>query len=251
MLSIVRRLLPEFGTTYGPTGDGPFPAIIVLHGSEGGNSGWSHSIAVLMAAHGFLVYPHSYSRGGNAWNAGSIKDVPLEKTVEAVSALREFKYSSGNVGIYGVSRGGEHALLLASLQAAEGVEDQVEAVAAHGPADVVCGAFHAKNFRDSGDPGWQVWDPSERAWTWRGESGSIKPTTQIEIDKYKGPIFLSHGVEDKVWSVEMTKRLEQRLKGRQEHFETHYYEGEGHTCRSEAENTHNENLLQFFTRFLK
>ena len=40
MLSIVRRLLPEFGTTYGPPGDGPFPAVLLLHGSEGGWSGW-------------------------------------------------------------------------------------------------------------------------------------------------------------------------------------------------------------------
>lgn len=34
-LKIVRRLLPDFGTTYGPPGDGPFPAVMILHGSEG------------------------------------------------------------------------------------------------------------------------------------------------------------------------------------------------------------------------
>ena len=35
MLSIVRPRLPEFGTTYGP-----FPTVLLLHGSEGGWSGW-------------------------------------------------------------------------------------------------------------------------------------------------------------------------------------------------------------------
>ena len=124
MLSIVRRSLPEFGITYGPSGDGPFPGIVVLHGSDGGYGGWCYANAVLLAAHGFLAYPHSYSRGGNYWNAGSIKDVPLDRTVEALSALREFKYCSGKVGIYGASRGGEHTLLLASLMAAENLDGQ-------------------------------------------------------------------------------------------------------------------------------
>ena len=47
----------EFGTTYGPTGDGPFPAVVVLHGSGGSWSGWSHRNAVMLAAYGFLAYP--------------------------------------------------------------------------------------------------------------------------------------------------------------------------------------------------
>lgn len=250
MLTIVRRLLPEFGTTYGPAGEGRYPGILALHGSEGGYSGWSHGFAVLLAAHGFIVYPHGYSRGGNGWNAGEIKDIPLDRTEEALLALRQFEYCTGKVGLYGVSRGGEHALLLSSLMAKENSKVQADAVATHAAADVICGAFDAKRFRDSGDPGWKEWDPAERAWTWRGDSELLKPTTSIEIELYKGPLFLSHGVEDKVWSVDMTRRLENRLQGRKQHFEVHYYGGEDHICRSEAENTHNENLLRFFSRFL-
>lgn len=51
--------------------------------------------------------------------------------------------------------------------------------------------------------------------------------------------------------VEMTKRLEAKLKGREPHLEVLHYEGEDHICRSEAENKHHELLVQFFTRFLK
>jgi len=251
MLNIVRRLLPEFGTTYSPGGQGPFPAILVLHGSEGGLSGWSHCIAMLLASHGFLAYPHAYSRGGNVWNAGSIKDVPVDHTADALNALRSFDYTSGQVGVYGVSRGGEHALLLASLLASENSPDQPNALATHSASDVICGAFHAKNFRDSGDPGWQEWDPAERAWTWKGESENLKPTTPIGIELYQGPLFLSHGTKDKVWSVEMAKRLERKLKHREAHLEVHYYEGEDHNCRTEADNKHHELLIQFFTRFLQ
>lgn len=250
MLSIVKRLLPEFGTTYGPSGEGPFPAVLVLHGSEGGLSGWSHCISALLASQGFLVYPHPYSRGGNAWNAGSIKDIPIDRVADALGALRSFEYSTNSVGLYGVSRGGELALLLASLMASEMLPGQADAVAAHSPSDVICGAFDAKRFRDPGDPGWQEWDPADRAWTWRGNSDNLKPTTPIHIENYQGPLFLSHGTRDRVWSVEMTRRLEKKLKGRESPFEVHYYDGEDHICRSDADNKHYELLVRFFERFL-
>jgi pimeloyl-ACP methyl ester carboxylesterase len=116
-LKIVRRLIPDWGTTYGPSGEGPFPTIMILHGSEGALSGWSHRNAVILAAHGFLTFPFGYSNGGNAWNAGNIIDVPLDRTVEAMAALRAFPYSAEKIGLYGLSRGAEHALLLASLMA--------------------------------------------------------------------------------------------------------------------------------------
>ncbi|WP_233337358.1 hypothetical protein [Halomonas sp. A40-4] len=34
-LNIVQRELPDWGATYGPPVDGPFPDIMLLHGSEG------------------------------------------------------------------------------------------------------------------------------------------------------------------------------------------------------------------------
>ena len=49
----------------------------------------------------------------------------------------------------------------------------------------------------------------------------------------------------------MTKRLEQKLRDREGHLEVHYYEGEDHICRGEADNNHNELLVRFFTRFLQ
>lgn len=250
MPSIVLRSLTGWGTTYGPPGDGPFPAVLLLHGSEGGWSGWSHRNAAILAAHGFLCFPLNYSRGGNMWNAGSIRDVPLDETVDAIKALRSFAPCTGKLGVYGISRGGEHALLVTSLMAAENDSAQPDAVAAHSPADVVCGAFDAKIWRDKGDPGSQVWDPAQRAWTWRGESDDLKPSTPIEIERYEGPLFISHGTEDTVWSVEMTRRLEQRLRDHDRQPEIHYYEGEGHGWSADAENRHHDLLIAFFTRHL-
>lgn len=249
-LEIVRRLLPGWGSTYGPAGEGPFPAILVLHGSEGAWSGWSHRNAVILAAHGFLAFPFGYSKGGNPWNAGSIVDIPLDRTEEALSALQTCGFAGPKVGLYGSSRGAEHALLLTSLMVRDGLTHLPDAVAAHSPSDVICGAFHAARWRDRGDPGWQVWDPAERAWAWRDESEELAPTTPIEIERYEGPLFLSHGTADTMWTVKMTQRLERRLREAGRRPEVHYYPDQDHMPDSATENEHHEHLISFFKRHL-
>lgn len=105
-------------------------------------------------------------------------------------------------------------------------------------------------WRDSGDPGWQPWDPANRAWTWRGSSDELLPTTTIEIERFNGPLFLSHGTRDATWSVEMTHRLWDRLKRHGRTPEVHLYEGEGHGLNSDVENQHNVLLIDFFARHL-
>lgn len=244
--AIIRRLLPNWGTTYGPNADGPFPAVMLLHGSEGGYSGWMHRTAAMFAANGFLCYPHSYSKGCNSWNAGHIENVEISQTAEALIALRHFAPSNGKVAVYGLSRGAEHALLLAGLMAQNGLDGLPEAVACHAAPDVICGAFDAKTYRDKGDPGWQVWDPSRRAWTWNDNSDNLLPTSPIAMEHYKGPLFLSTGTNDKVWSPKMTRRLEARRKTANLPVEAHYYQGEDHVPTSEAENKHHELLMSFF-----
>lgn len=72
----------------------------------------------------------------------------------------------------------------------------------------------------------------------------------IEIEHYSGPLFLSHGTADRIWTVEMTRRLEARLQAHGRAPEVHYYEGEDHIPTSDAENRHHEHLLAFFERTL-
>ncbi|WP_456269677.1 prolyl oligopeptidase family serine peptidase [Kushneria sp. AK178] len=248
--AIVRRPLSGWGTTYGPPGEGPFPAVMILHGSEGAWSGWSHRQAVILAAHGFLAFPLGYSIGGNAWNAGRIVDVPLERTVDALRALRAFPIAGPGIGLYGASRGAEHALLVASLMSKENIEGLPDCVAVHSPPDVVCGGFDARTFRDSGDPGWQAWDGAQRAWSWQGSAEELLPTTPIEIERYDGALFLSHGTADTMWSVDMTRRLEARLRARGRTPEVVYLKDEDHIPGDAAENDYHARLLAFFARTL-
>lgn len=248
--AIIRRNLPDWGTLYGPPGEGSFPCIMLLHGSEGGMSGWSHRTAAIFAASGFLCYPHRYSTGDNGWNAGQIENVEIGRTAKALAALRGSILSNGKVGVYGVSRGAEHALLLASLMAQDCIDGQPDAVACLAAPDVVCGAFDARSFRDSGDPGWQPWDPAKRAWTWNGRSDALLPSSPIEIERYAGPLFLAVGMEDRTWSPEMTRRLEERRKAADLPVDAHYYKGQGHVPGCEAENEHHALLLSFLDQNL-
>lgn len=250
MQTIVCHQLSERRLAYGPAGNGPFPSILLLHGSEGGFAGWSHRNAVMLAAHGFLAYPHPYALGGSFLEAGPMKDIPLDRTVDALNLLRAHPFCAGKVGVYGVSRGGEHALLLSSLMARDGITGHPDAVAVHAPADVIVAAFDPRAWRDKGDSSWKVWDPADRAWTWRGTSDDLKPTTPIEIERYAGPLFLSHGTKDEVWDVAMTRRLEARLISNGKMPEIHYYEGQAHGFDAIGENAHLENLVAFFTRHL-
>ena len=250
MLSVVQRTLPDWGIVYSPPEQGPFPAVLILHGSEGGWSGWSHMNAVMFAAHGFLAYPHPYSIGGDVWNPGDIADVDLDRTIDAIRAIRALDHCSGKLALYGESRGAEHALLLTALMAKAENGDLPDAIAAHSPPDVICGAFIGKECRDRGDPGFDSWDPAKRAWTWQGSSDSLKPTTPIEIERYNGPMFLSHGTSDTCWSVEMTRRLDERLHAHGRDPEVHYFEGEDHACFGEAANRHYELLLAFMHKHL-
>jgi dipeptidyl aminopeptidase/acylaminoacyl peptidase len=197
---------------------------------------------------GFVTLAYPYGTGGNSWHAGDIHDVNLDETAEALRWLREQPAVSGKVGLYGHSRGAEHAILLASLMARDGSVDLPDAVAAHSPSDTVAGAFIAGTWHPKER---DTWDPSKRAWRWRGSSEELTPTTPIELERYAGPVFLSHGEQDQVWTVDCTRRLEARLRASGRDPEVHYYPGEGHGLSPESDNQNHQRLVSFFWKYLR
>lgn len=251
-LSIESHAIEGWGCCYAPADSGPFPAVMLLHGSEGAWSGWSHRHAVLLAAHGFMAFPLGYSRGGNAWHAGDIQDCAIERCTEAFRRFREHPLAAERAGLYGLSRGAELALLMATLMGADPSLSQAlpDAVAVHSPSDCICGAFTSRSFLESQDPDREAWDPSARAWTWKGSHEGLLPTTPITIEDYPGPVMISHGTDDSVWSVASSRRLEQRLTARGGESEVYYYEGEDHVLSPAAENLHHQRLLSFLSRHL-
>ena len=123
-----------------------------------------------------------------------------------------------------------------------------DAVAAHSPPDTIADAFISKDFDPNAH---ETCDPSRRPWVWRGASDDLKPTTPIEIERFKGPLFISHGEEDSVWTVDGTKRLEERLKAAGRSPEVHYLPNEDHGFSATTENAQHERLVDFFRRSMK
>jgi dipeptidyl aminopeptidase/acylaminoacyl peptidase len=218
-----------------------------LHGSEGGFSGWAAWQALALAIKGFVTFPFPYSKGGNFRHAGDIHDVDLDDTVDALRWLREYPRVSGKLGLYGASRGAEHAILVTSLMARDGSAELPDAVAVHSPSDTIASAFIAGNWHPKQR---ETWDPSKRAWRWRGSSECLTPTTPIELERYPGPVFLSHGEDDQVWSVDCTRRLERRLRSSGRDPEVHYFPGEGHGFKCESKTSAQARLVAFFTKHL-
>jgi dipeptidyl aminopeptidase/acylaminoacyl peptidase len=209
-----------------PRSPAPRPGLILLHGSEGAFAGWTDVIATELAYRGFVTYPHPYSQGGNVWQAGSIIDYPLEETVKAMRWLRKHPSTNGRLGLWGGSRGAEHALLLTGLLARDQPDDLPDAVIAQSAPDTVVAGAIGANFRARYREA--SWDPSVRAWSWRGSSDDLKPTTPIEIERYAGPVMLTTGAKDQMWSSKQTRRLAKRLRAAGRKPEVHIFKEDGH-----------------------
>ncbi|MEM7215497.1 MAG: acyl-CoA thioester hydrolase/BAAT C-terminal domain-containing protein [Pseudomonadota bacterium] len=234
-----------------PNHEGPFPAVMLFHGSGGAQSGGYLLQAMFLAAHGYLAVPYGYSKDTTIWDAGCIRNIELLDTVGSLRALRKNPLCNNRVCLFGSSRGAEHVLLLASLMAKENIADQADCIVAHAPADVVFPAFDSRCVRPRSDPGHREWDAADPAWLWRGTSDPIKPGSAIEVEHCKMPLMITHGTNDQVWSYEMTKNLQARLDAAGKKPEIHYFENEGHGFSAHAENRFNTLLLSFLERSLR
>lgn len=236
-------MLGDFGPVYGPAGGSGLGGVVILHGSEGAMAGWAHRFAVILAVHGFLALPLGYCSGGTFWRAGVIRDVALPRTLEAVAALAAHPRCA-RAGLFGWSRGGEQAMLVASLAAAT---DALTCVAAHAPADVVVSSFDPDA---EARPGAHIDPASLRAWTWPGHDDRLAPGTPIEIETYPGPVFLSVGTADEVWDHRMTLNLADRLAAAGRPADLLVAQGQGHGFTFDREPELWARLTAFFETHL-
>lgn len=149
------------GYLYRGVGEGPHPAVLVVHGS-GGAGGCEREYAALLAEHGYTAFCVEY------FDAPGVRDalvgVPLEEFRDAADWLLDRRDVTGEqVGVVGFSRGGEAALLIGSAF------DSVGAVAAYVPSGY---AWTAPSWMDSVDY-------DQPSWTLNGE-----PVPFVRIDHY-------------------------------------------------------------------
>lgn len=122
---VVRAIYTPFkGVLFVPNDGKPHPGILLLHGSEGGLNSITKLEAQALAAQGYAAFAFCYAGCWTGAEADVYRpnhetiDVDLERTRDALTWLAKSEFVGGRkVGIYGVSRGAEQALLLASLLA--------------------------------------------------------------------------------------------------------------------------------------
>lgn len=233
----------------------PAPAIILLHGSEGGKEGSIEELAKTLRDAGFVTMSLCYY--GCMGMPDKLTAIPLERVLDAAMALKQLPaVHQRKVGLFGWSRGAEQSLLLASLAR---TADRIAAVAVHAP-------FHA--VVSSWDPETEdcvITDSLGRkvctnAWTWYGQplGGGDDPFGPVSgpdilIENYQGPVYLSHGTADDLWPVQESETLAARRRTYTPrlHTEAHYWQGEGHMIEKQANvDEFNQTLTDFFKQQL-
>lgn len=233
---------------YWPQGRPLKGGVVCLHGSDGGFAGWNDVNCALLAADGFVALAHSYSLAYRPGSTPDIDGAALDGTEAALAFLqRELAPHRCGVGLFGYSRGAEHALLVAQLMAEDGSTPLPRAVAVHSPQDAVWPAFILSDFQ-TGRP-W-AGDRNRPAWTWRGGSERTAPGTLLGTAPCPYPVLISQGTDDEIWSAESARELVDRMTAAGTPPEAHFFEGEPHLFRAEARNRQWELVVDFFGRHL-
>jgi dienelactone hydrolase len=143
------------GRLFIPPGAGPHPLAIVLSGSGGG---FDIDKAAVLSRHGFATFALAYF--GIAPLPSWLNRVPLEYFESAIEWLRsQPEIAANRIGVLGVSRGAELALLLGSKL------PTIQAVVAYAPSSVAWAASGRDNATGEIVP----------CWTHRGEPVPFAP----------------------------------------------------------------------------
>ena len=180
--------------------------------------------AIGYAKAGFAALAFAYC--GSPGTPANLHRIELRKTLSAIGWLKASSWvGEHGVAVDGFSRGGEQALLLASIVQDDGL---VSAVIAHAPSPTAWGAIDL----EARQPLRGLDGRPEPAWMLDGSP--VPPRSIILVERYRGPIFLSHGTADGVWPVRFTEEIVSRLRDAGRTAEVVYLPGEGHVPSREA-----------------
>jgi dienelactone hydrolase len=244
------------GVAFLPSGDGPFPSVLVFSGSGGGLGGLGgvQSSAALLASHGFAALALAYFSYDDL--PSDLVDIPLEYFHEGIEWLKlNGPALGGRVAVVGASRGGELALLLGAIYPKD-----VAAIVAKVPSGVVWGGL-SKEPRE-GSVAWTLegrpvvplpgarTDPADLP----KREGAIVLTPSFEalisaaspeelaaaevpVERVGGPVLLLSGDDDAMWpSVALSEIAVRRAsaKGAEHPFRHLHYPDAGHTFATPA-----------------
>ena len=233
------------GAFFKPVSKTRSPAILVLGGSEGGKDG-VRALAKPFAEQGYAVLALSWF--GVSGLPASYVEVPLEYFEKGIDWLAQNpSVDADRIGVYGLSKGAEAALLVASRS------PRLHAVAAGMPANVAfqgganarAGVEAQSSWTEGGKPVAFVPYDLSQPFDFRNYIGSIfrlydgglkvidtHQDAVIPVERINGPLMLISGQADAMWpSSRMAGDITERLNAKSFNFRvTHLsYPDAGHT----------------------
>jgi dienelactone hydrolase len=198
-----------------PTEAGTYPALIILGGSDGSID---FQKARILASHGYVTLALDYF--GDPPLPTELVEIPLEYFKNAIDWLQtQENVDADKIGVIGISRGGELALLLGATY------PEITAVVGYVPSGLVFGGISSTN------------PDKTAAWTLNGTpipfatSWETIEETAIPVEKINGPILLISGKDDQIWPSFVLSEIAMDRLRENDHpypYEHISYEGAGH-----------------------
>jgi len=223
------------GTVIEPPGDTSVPGVILLHGSGGRPV---KGTAQVLAANGFVALPLQYfdPSGRHRFLPDTLAEVPLEYVESAANWLLDHDRVTGEqVGLWGMSKGGELALLSGSQFDTIGA-----VVSVNGSGYVWRGvsATSTSSWSYEGEPLDYVDYTYKEDWytTYRDGVEAASEATladaTIPVEEIDGPVTLVTGGDDRLWnSRELHTVATDRLDEHDQEYTHLVYEDAGHRIR--------------------
>ena len=197
---------------YLPQGDGPFPAMIVVHGGAWatGTKAQLAGVAQALAKIGYTTAAISYRLAPQDKFPAQVYD--CQAAVRWLRANAEkYKVDPDRIGGYGYSAGGHLVALLGALDDDDLHESGLPAGAPSARLQVVVAGGAPCDFR-------MLPADSQRLAYWLGGTPAEKPDAyeQASPNKYvtpdDPPMFFFHGAADDIVPIRSPKRMVERLK---------------------------------------
>jgi acetyl esterase/lipase len=261
-IELVRDVL--FGTGGGrelkfdlaqPLGDGPFPAVLCLHGGgwvAGDRHQMEQTIKVL-AAHGYVAVSPDYRLA-----PGDPFPAPIEDCKAAVRFLRanaaRFKVDPNRVGALGFAAGGHLACLLGVAEKSDGFEGKGGHPGESSRVQAVVSFFGPTNLARTD------WDPEALeknlvpllGGTPEGKPEAYRKASPLTYARKGAPPFLFiHGAEDKMVLPAHSQDMAEKLRAAGGSARVILLEGEGHGLHGEKLRTGLAEMMAFFDDHLK